>query len=153
MILSGSYSMEQFREVGMSVGVVVPPRRSERKNGFSPLVDFKGFAVTRKAKNPLLARRLAQYLSGPGVQRRLVCSLWKLPARKHTDCPETTYQRTLERSYEAGTVIPPWDGYAAYKNIMWKLLRFGFTGQMKIDEVLATGQRLLDAQFAGKERE
>ncbi len=55
------------------------------------------------------------------------------------------YYPQLYRSYEIGEVIPPSEGYAVYKNTMWKILRFVYSGSMTVDEALAEGRRLIEA--------
>jgi ABC-type glycerol-3-phosphate transport system substrate-binding protein len=95
----------------------------------------------------VLARRFLQHLTGPGVQQRFTSKLSKLPARRDVwsvleDSME--YFSQLERSYEQGVPVPAERSYGIYKNTMWKLLRFVFSGKMGVPEVLKTGQRLID---------
>jgi hypothetical protein len=50
----------------------------------------------------------------------------------------------MRAGFRQGAVVPPQRAYGIYKNTMWKLLRFVFSGRMGIEEVLATGQRIID---------
>jgi hypothetical protein len=50
----------------------------------------------------------------------------------------------MQSSYRQGRAVPPERAYGVYKNTMWKLLRFVFSGRMSVEEVLSTGQRLID---------
>ena len=150
MILSGSYSIPQFTELGLFFGVLPYPVNQETGKPLSPLLDYKGLAISRTTKNPILARRLIQYLTGIGVQQRFPSALSKLPANSQVWRiveTENEYSRVLFRSWEIGTVVPPARSYPAFKNTMWKLLRFIFTGQMSVTDTLKTGQEIIDRQL------
>jgi ABC-type glycerol-3-phosphate transport system substrate-binding protein len=155
MILTGSYSIPSFEELGLAFAVHPYPYNTRTGNSVSPLLDFKGWAMTRKTKNPVLARRLIEYLTGVGAQYRFTEAVFKLPANREAWAVAETanpYFDELEAGYEAGTVIPPNDVYPIFKNTMWKLLRFVFSGQMSIDAVLDQGQAIIDKKFQRRKR-
>jgi ABC-type glycerol-3-phosphate transport system substrate-binding protein len=146
LILSGSYSIPLFREIGIDYDVAAYPHNHGKP--LAPLLDFKGFAITRKSRNPILARRLIQYLTGIGVQRRFTNALSKLPANRSVWSlmeQDHTYVNVLEKSYETGIPVPAEKAYGTFKNTMWKLLRLVLSGQMSVREVLAQGQKILNA--------
>lgn len=148
MILSGSYAIPYLETLDIDFGVMPYPVNQETGLPVSPLLDFKGFVMTRQTRHPLLARRLLQYLYGYGVQMRFCEELHKLSVRsgvRSLSLESMEYGATLERTVESGTVIPPVREYSVYKNNMWKLLRFAFSGQMSAEETLRTGQALMDA--------
>ena len=148
LILSGSYSIPEFERIGLDFGVAPYPVVSATGKPIAPLLDFKGFAMSRSTRSPIGARRLLEYLSGVGVQQRFSSALSKLPANRDAwEVARSTnrYYPQLSRSYEIGVVIPPTEGYAAYKNTMWKILRFIYSGSMTVDEALAEGRRLIEA--------
>jgi len=154
IILTGSYSIPHFRELGIPFAVRRYPEHPETGNPVSPLLDFKGFAITRKTRRPILARRLIQHLSTPGVQSRFCSALSKMPAGEsawrlmESDDP---FYTVLAESAEVGTVVPPEPAYAVFKNTMWKLLRFVFSRQMTVAEALAQGQSIINAQLAARD--
>ena len=155
MILTGSYSIPSFEKLGLDFAVHPYPYTTRTGNPVSPLLDFKGWAMTRKTKNPVLARRLMEYLTGVGAQYRFTEAVFKLPANREAwTVGETAnpYFADLKASFEAGTVIPPNDVYPIFKNTMWKLLRFVFSGQMSIDAVLEQGQAIIDKKFQRRKR-
>lgn len=151
MILSGSYSIPEFERIGLDFGVAPYPVVSATGKPVVPLLDYKGFAMTRTTKAPVSARRLIEHLSGIGVQQRFTAALSKLPANSDAwkvSGKSNRYHAVLARSAEIGAVIPPSSGYGAYKNTMWKILRFILAGSMKPEAALAEARRLIDANLA-----
>jgi ABC-type glycerol-3-phosphate transport system substrate-binding protein len=143
-ILSGSYSVSEFRSLAMDVGILPHP--------MPPLLDFKGFAVTRKSRHTLLARRLVEHLCGVGVQGRFCRAITKIPANRDAwpaIAAEDTAFAVLFESVERGQSVPPDRAYTIYKNTMWKILRLAFSGEMGVREALAAGQQTIEAQLAG----
>jgi ABC-type glycerol-3-phosphate transport system substrate-binding protein len=150
MILTGSYSIPLFEELGIPFGVVPYPRIETDGRSLAPLLDFKGWAVSRRTYSPILARRIIQYLSGIGVQQRFPVAMSKLPVNQ--DSWEimrqgNPYYPVLTQSAETGVPVPSERAYGVFKNTMWKLLRFVFTGQMSVAEALQQGQRIIEAQL------
>jgi ABC-type glycerol-3-phosphate transport system substrate-binding protein len=149
MMLSGSYAIPYFESLGLEFGVLPFPLNQETGRQVSSLLDFKGFVMTRQTRHPVVARRVLEYLYGPGVQRRFCVELHKLSVREELRArvaEESEYGGMLEATVASGTVIPPDRAYGVYKNTMWKLLRFAFTGQMSVEETLRAGQELMDAE-------
>ena len=146
-ILTGSYSIPEFERAGFDFGVAPYPVVAATGAAVAPMLDFKGLALSRRTERPVLARRLAQYLTSTGLQARFTSALSKLPAsRSAWELARTSnrYFAQLSRSRDIGLVVPPSEAYGAYKNVMWKLLRLVVTGQMKVPEALAAAQRLID---------
>ena len=146
-ILSGSYSIPEFSRLGIDFGVAPYPLASPGGRPIAPLLDFKGFALSRRTERPVLARRLSQALTSQAFQRGFTSALGKLPASvaaREASRGVNPYFAQLSRSAEIGLVVPPADAYPIFKNTMWKLLRFLFTGQMGLKETLSTAQGLID---------
>ncbi len=147
MILSGSYSIPEFESLHIPFAVAPYPYNEKAKKSIAPLLDFKAFAITRKTKAPILARRVIEYCTGTGVQQRFCHEVSKIPANTRA-WPvmklQNQYYDTLYKSYTIGAVIPPEDSYKIYKNTMWKLLRFALTGEMSVEETLEEGQRIIE---------
>jgi len=144
-ILSGSYSLPEFRRLGLPFGIAPFPLMEQDGRPLAPLLDYKGFAVTRGTRNPVLARRLVQYLSIPYVQAWFSATQGKLPA-DHSAwelMPPDTYRPVLEASYKAGIVVPPEPAYGDFKNAMWKLIRLYFNGSISLDETIDAGRLIL----------
>jgi len=157
IILSGSYSIPLFEELGIPFAVSAYPSVEESGRPIRPLLDFKGLAITRRTDAPVLARRLIEYLTGAGVQQRFCLSLTKIPANEavyRTWVDSSEYGEVLAESAAVGTAVPAEAAYGVFKNTLWKLLRFVYSGRMTIDEALAEGQRLIDANLnTGDEHE
>jgi arabinogalactan oligomer/maltooligosaccharide transport system substrate-binding protein len=160
MILSGSYSIPEFERIGIDFGIAAYPLAVSTGAGTAPgtvkgarqippLLDYKGFAMTRSTRSPVSARRLLDHLTSIGVQQRFTSALSKLPAMgaARQVMPQSPWQTVLAKSADAGEVIPPGPGYGIYKNIMWKILRFILSGSMKPDAALAEARRLIDANL------
>ncbi len=147
MILTGSYSIPHFLRLGIPFAVVPMPVNRKTAGPVAPFLDFKGFALTRRSRVPITARRFIQHLSGPGVQRRFSVRLSKLPARRDVWPAleeEMEFFDEMRMSYEQGMPVPAERSYGIYKNTMWKLLRFVFSGKMTVPDVLKSGQRIID---------
>jgi len=153
LILSGSYSIPAFDEADVSYAVSPYPRNPGTGAPLAPLLDFKGLAVSRRTYRPILARSLAAYLTETGVQAHLAAGLSKLPADTEAlemmrrGLSERPHAEALLASYDIGTVLPPNDVYPIFKNTMWKMLSFAFTGQLGVDELLEQGQRIIDEKL------
>jgi len=138
-ILSGSYSIPEFRRLGLPFEVAPFPLVSKGGKRVAPLLDYKGWAVTRGTKNPVLARRLVQYLSGAGVQAAFCTPLGKLPASKSAwDLMpmDGKYAKVLRTSYADGIAVPPDRAYGTFKNASWKLIRLYLGGSISARETL-----------------
>jgi ABC-type glycerol-3-phosphate transport system substrate-binding protein len=150
MILSGSYSIPLFEELGIPFGIAPYPRVRTEGRSLAPMLDFKGWAISRRTYNPVLARRIIQYLSGIGVQQRFPVAMSKLPANEYSweiMKQDNPYFPVLRASAETGVPVPTHRAYGIYKNTMWKLLRFVFSGQMSVSGALEQGQRIIEAQL------
>jgi ABC-type glycerol-3-phosphate transport system substrate-binding protein len=147
MILTGSYSIPHFRRLGIPFRPAPFPVNGEIGRAAASFIDYKGFGITRRSRSPVLARRFLQFLTGPGVQQRFCTEVHKLSARQDSWSVlsrELEYYEAMRAGFRQGAVVPPQRAYGIYKNTMWKLLRFVFSGRMGIEEVLATGQRIID---------
>lgn len=146
-ILSGSYSIPEFSKLGLDFGVAPYPLAAPGGRPVAPLLDFKGFALSRRTEKPVLARRLCQALARQSFQASFTSALGKLPANaaaREAARDGNPWFCQLSRSAEIGIVIPPARAYPVFKNTMWKLLRFYLTGQMGVEETLSTAQRLIN---------
>jgi arabinogalactan oligomer/maltooligosaccharide transport system substrate-binding protein len=145
-ILSGSYSLPEFRRLGIPFGVAPFPLSEPAGRPVAPLLDYKGFAVTRTTKNPILARRLIQYLSTAAIQARFCEPQGKLPANEAAWAllpADDPYRAIVEQSYHNGIVVPPEPVYAEFKNAMWKLLRLYLGGSMSLSETIAAARTII----------
>ena len=150
LILSGSYSIPLFEQLGIPFDVAPYPAVRPGGRPLAPFLDFKGWAVSRRTYNPILARRVIQYLGGIGVQQRFPPAMSKLPVNRDSweiMRQENPYFPVLTRSAEIGIPVPTEQAYGVYKNTMWKLLRFVFSGQMGVGQALEQGQKIIEAQL------
>jgi len=155
MILSGSFMVPEFMRLNLNFKVAHYPFNSKTGKYVSPLLDFKGFAITRKTKNPVLARRLIEHLTGIGVQSRFCEKIHKLPVERHVFemlKEKDEMFRMAFRSVEIGTLIPTEPVYRIYKSTMWNLLRLVFTDKLDPRSALIKGQRIIDANLEDKIR-
>lgn len=150
-ILSGSYSVPEFTRLGLAFGVAPYPLVEAGGSRVAPLLDYKGWAVTRTARSPALARRLVQHLSSAGVQASFCGALGKLPANGEAwDLAPVAgsgdYSRALRVSYEAGVAVPPAPVYGDFKNASWKLIRLFLAGSMSAEETISALATILEAR-------
>jgi len=139
-ILSGSYSVPEFRRLGLPFGVAPFPLVSADGKRLAPMLDYKGWAVTRTTKSPVLARRLVQHLSSAGVQAAFCEPQGKLPANDAAWAllaAGNPYLATIQASWEAGIAVPPDPVYGDFKNASWKLIRLFLGGDTDADETLS----------------
>lgn len=149
MMLSGSFSIPELARIGVPFEVVPYPRGP--RGPVAPFLDFKGFAVTRKTRNPLLARRFILSMSDPALQHEFTSQVYKLPASESAwqlTERENPYYAVLRASFDSGIPVPPDNGYKIYKNTMWKMLRLLLTGSLPVEAGLDQAQKLIDNQMA-----
>ncbi len=145
-ILSGSYSIPEFKRLRLPFAVAPFPLARAGGRPLAPMLDYKGFAVPRGARSPMLARRLAQYLSSPGIQARFCAPLAKLPANEAAWAllpADDPYLEAVRASYEVGLAVPAHPAYGELKNALWKLLRLWLEGSMGAQELVAAARTIL----------
>ena len=150
MMLSSSYMIPELEKLGIGFETVAFPNNQQLQRPVVPLLDYKGLAITKRSRNPILARRLIQYLTGIGVQQRLPLAIGKLPASPQALAMETNITANRERLRESATFgypLPPDIGYSVYKDVLWDMLRFILTRQMGVKDGLDQAQRLIDSRI------
>ncbi|MFW5711037.1 MAG: sugar ABC transporter substrate-binding protein [bacterium] len=148
MMLSASFSIPELERLGVDFGVA--PFPDGPQGPIRPLLDFKGFAIARKTRRPLLARRFLLSMSDPAVQHAFTSAVFKLPVSElawKLAKRENPYFQVMRYSYETGVPVPSSQGYKVYKNTMWKMLRFLLTGKMPVETGLERAQSLIDSQM------
>lgn len=148
MMLSASFSIPELERLEVPFEVHPFPRGPA--DTMRPLLDFKGFAIPRKTRHPLLARRLLLSLSDPALQHAFCGELSKLPAVESAwelSRVQHDYYPVLRRAYEEGVAVPSTKGYKIYKNTLWKMLRFILNGQIGVDQGLDQAQELIENQL------
>lgn len=148
MMLSASFSIPELERIGVPFSVAQVPRGPAGSS--SPLLDVKGFAISRRSRNPLLARRFLLSLSDCAVGHRFCSALSKLPVQEEAwlmNAGENPYFPALRTAFEEGQTVPSSRGYKVYKNTMWKMLRFLLHGSMEIETGLRRAQSLIEAQM------
>jgi ABC-type glycerol-3-phosphate transport system substrate-binding protein len=148
MMLSASFAIPELERIGVDFGVAPFPDGPE--GPIRPLLDFKGFAVARKTRRPLLARRFLLSMSDPAVQYAFTSAVFKLPVSELAwSLAEkgNPYFDVMRYSYNTGVPVPASRGYKIYKNTMWKMLRFLLTGKIPVETGVQKAQSLIDRQM------
>ncbi|MFO7730321.1 MAG: extracellular solute-binding protein [Spirochaetia bacterium] len=148
MMLSASFSIPELERLGVPFGVAPFPEGPV--GPIAPLLDFKGFAVSRKTRHPILSRRFLLSMSDPAVQHQFTREVFKLPVSEaawQLTAQQNRYFSVLRNSYDNGVSVPSTEGYKIYKNTMWKMLRFLLTGKLPVEEGLQRAQLLIDKQI------
>lgn len=150
-IIGGSYMIPYLKSLGIDLGILTLPYNEADNCYIPPLLDIKGFAITRKSKNPVLSRRLIQYITNQKNQEEFCGELFKIPCRSEAldkiyanNGDGEDYSEKLRISVENGIAIPADKAYSVYKSTMWNILRFAISGQMKPQEALDTAQNIID---------
>ncbi len=149
-ILTGSYAIPAFEKAGVNMGILTFPFITATRRYASPLLDFKGFALSKNSKNKKEATQLLNYLVSGKVQLDIADKLYKIPANTSvwsTIEDKTGFFKVFFKSYTIGTVIPPSYSYVIYKNTMWKILRFVVGEKLTIKEALEKGQKIIDTNL------
>ena len=147
MILTGSFAIPGLEQLGVPFAVAPYPILEETGRALAPLLDYKGFAVTRRAHNPAAAFRLMEYLTSRRVQESLPSGIGKLPADAHAiegAHKQNPYADVLRVSLERGTVIPPYPAYSIFKDVFWSMLRLIVSGRIPLEDGLNRAQTLID---------
>lgn len=150
MILSASYMIPELERLDMPFHIVPFPVNQATGAKVAPILDYKGFAITKRSKNPVLGRRLIQYLTGVGVQQRFTTELNKLPATRmamEIDGFDSEVRNIVKKSAEGGVCIPPDPAYGIYKNVLWSMLRLVMDRKLTAQDGMREAQRLIDAQI------
>ena len=150
MMLSASYMVEELEKAKVSFKIVPFPFNERSNFHVSPILDYKGLAITKRSKNPILARRLIQHLTSLGTQYRLIASLDKLPGvvgALEIDEFDSQLRKDVKRSAQQGQYIPPDPSYGIYKNTLWSTLRLIIERQLTVNEGLFTTEKLISKQI------
>ncbi len=145
-ILSASYSIPYFDQLGIYYEVAPLPINDITNQRLKPLIDSKVFVIPKGSHNTILSYRLLQYLMSYKIQKQFCLSQFKLSANEtvEKEFEETnSYYKKILKNKEAFQLIPNNENYQTYKNILWKLLRFVFTDQLTVNEVIEKGEQLL----------
>ncbi len=146
MILTGSYSIPAFTDLGIPFAYTVYPLNQETGRYVSPLIDYKGFAIPKRSRNPVGARRLVQYLSSQQAQAAFSFANFKNPVRNDawslSKLPEHT-EWVLRESIVRGTIIPPDPAYSIAKDTLWKIVRMILGRQLPVAEGLDKAQEII----------
>jgi ABC-type glycerol-3-phosphate transport system substrate-binding protein len=151
MIFSASYMIPELERLDFPFQIVPLPVHEVTGRQIAPILDYKGFAITKRSKNPILARRLIQYLGGVGVQQRFPQVMSKLPAwdTAMADNASTDLkQHIVKTGSKGGYEIPPDFAYGIYKNTMWNMIRLILDRKLSVDEGLLEAQRIIDIQVS-----
>ncbi len=150
MILTGSYALPGFIDLGIPLDIVPYPVNQETGSYVSPLIDYKGFAIPKKSRSPIGARRLIQYLTSPQIQAEFSFANYKNPARDDiwelSSLPDRI-SMVLQESIARGTIIPPEPAYKISKDTMWKMIRLILSQQISVQEGLNSAQEIINNQI------
>ena len=155
MMLTGSFAIPNLERLGVPFAAAPYPLMEAAGRPVAPLLDYKGFAVTRRSHNPAAAARLIEYLASPRVQQKIPASIGKLPADKQTiDYAQEhhPYADVLRLSLERGMVIPPYPAYSIFKDVLWSMLRLMVSGRIPLEDGLHRAQGLIDSRLEDIQR-
>jgi len=147
MILSGSYMLESFIHLEIPHAIHPFPYYTQENRYFRPVLDVKGLAISQHTRQPILARRLLDYLSSPIVLKPFCEQYFKIPFSPtilaQMDLPDSV-RHAYEKSLEYGISLPTSAVFGVWKSVFWKILRFVYTGQMTVDQAIQEAQRLIE---------
>jgi len=150
IMLSASYMIPELIRLNVPFHVLAFPINQDTGRPIAPILDFKGFSITKRSRNTVLAKRLIQYLCGLGVQQRFPNAVYKLPALPGAMLGHASAEgvrNAIQKSASAGVGIPADIAYGVYKNILWNILRLIIDRKFTISDGLNEAQRLIDAQL------
>jgi len=150
IMISASYMIPELIRLGVPFHLVPFPINQTNGRPITPILDFKGFSITKRSRNTVLAKRLIQYLSGLGVQQRFPNAVYKLPALPDVKLQQTyteDVRKAIQESASIGVGIPADVAYGVYKNILWNILRLIIDRKFSISQGLNEAQRLIDTQL------
>ncbi len=150
MILSGSYMLESFIHWEIPHAIHPFPYHTQENRYFRPVLDAKGLAISQHTRQPIVARRLLDYLSSPIVLKPFCEQYFKIPFSPailaQMELPDSV-RYAYEKSLEIGIALPTSVAYGVWKSVFWKILRFIYTGQMTVDQALREAQRLIESNL------
>lgn len=150
MIMSASYMIPELEKYGVPFKIIPFPLNQATDTFVTPLSDYKGLAITKRSRNPIIARRLVQYLTGAGVQYRFTSAVDKLPVVEMVsdlDWFESDVRKAVKQSALQGKPIPPDRAYSIYKNVMWSMMRLILDDKLSSHAGLVEAERLIGNQI------
>jgi len=150
IMMSASYMIPELEKIGVPFFIIPLPQNQNTGAYVTPISDYKGLAITKRSRNPLLARRLVQYLTGLGVQYRFTMKVNKLPsvsAVSKIEWQESEVRKAVKRSASYANPIPPDRAYSIYKNVMWSMIRLILDHKFSGIEGLEEAERLINVQI------
>jgi ABC-type glycerol-3-phosphate transport system substrate-binding protein len=151
IIMTASYMIPELEKLDVPYFIIPLPLNQKTDSYITPISDYKGLAIPKRSRNPILARRLIQYLTGLGVQHRFTSSVHKLPAItvvKELDWQDSAMRRLVKKSALHARPIPPDRAYSIYKNTMWSMIRLILDEKFSSIEGLREADRLINVQIS-----
>ncbi len=144
-MLTGSYMLGLLDKLGIAYEAAVYPI------DMTPLLDWKGFSVTRRSLNPAGARAFIDYFTSPAVQRNLPAAMGKLPADSRAlsfAAENIQHGQVLLDSRLRGVPVPAGSSYAVTKDVMWGMLRLMLHRSVSPSDGLVRAQGMIERRLS-----
>ncbi|MEM4293051.1 MAG: extracellular solute-binding protein, partial [Thermoplasmata archaeon] len=110
MIVCGPWKIPEIRDAGVNFGMCPLPYIQETGKRVSPLVGYKGFAISKDSKHKLEAFKLIAYLTGAEALVKFCIPTNTMPANKkameNATLANLAVVKAVREQFKYGTLFP-----------------------------------------------
>jgi len=79
MIIDGPWNWAEYQAARLQIGQTLLPKNSDSDLRMSPMVNFKGYSISKQSKNKDAAFKLVKWLSSSSVQKEFAVQTYTMP--------------------------------------------------------------------------
>ncbi len=79
MVIDGPWNWAEYQAARLQVGQVILPYNSDSSDRMSPMVNFKGYSISKQSENKEAAFKLISWLSSATVQKEFAIQTYTMP--------------------------------------------------------------------------
>ncbi|MGC9060275.1 MAG: sugar ABC transporter substrate-binding protein [Thermoplasmata archaeon] len=110
MIICGPWKVPEIKDAGVNFGMAPLPYIKETGKRISPLIGYKGYAISKDSKHKLEAFKLITYLCNPQSLVKFAIPTNSMPANKHAMENATvsglSVVKAVKEQFKYGTMFP-----------------------------------------------
>ena len=159
MIIDGPWNWADYEDglvdLGTPIGQTLLPKVASTGEHLSPLVAYKGWAVSKQSKQKVAATQLALFLSSDEVQKEFALETYTMPAssalKSDSEIQENPVIAGFIAQAEKGTPAPTTRGMAMVYEVLAPAFEQVYTGISTAEEALIAADENLTTMLENKE--
>lgn len=148
MIIDGPWNWARYEKGLIDAGQTLLPKVSIDGNHLSPLVTYKGWAVSKQSTQKVASTQLALFLSSDDVQKEFALNTYTMPTSKALKSDSDIQNNSVISGFiaqaEVGTPAPTTRGMAMVYTALAPAFEQVYTGTSNADEALAMADEELE---------